>query len=69
MWELDESLLALLAVGVICGGWSVWRVRNARSRRVYGIAFLICRLDARSIAPEQPQRILGPIYIQDSHRR
>jgi hypothetical protein len=30
VFDLDECLLALLAVGVISGGWSVWRVRGSR---------------------------------------
>ncbi len=30
MIELDEGLLALLTVAVLCGGWGVWRVRGGR---------------------------------------
>jgi len=33
MFDLDKCLLALLAVGVICGGWSIWRVRGTRDPR------------------------------------
>jgi hypothetical protein len=33
MSELDDWLLALLAVGVIAGTWSVWRVRRTRDAR------------------------------------
>jgi hypothetical protein len=34
VFDLDEWLLALLAVGVICGAWSVWHVRgNGDPRR------------------------------------
>jgi len=31
--DLDEWLLAPLAVGVIFGAWSVWRVRGSRDHR------------------------------------
>ncbi|HKI36562.1 MAG TPA: hypothetical protein VKA46_32190 [Gemmataceae bacterium] len=33
MFDLDEWLLALLAVAVILGAWSVWRVRGSRDPR------------------------------------
>jgi hypothetical protein len=33
VFDLDEWLLALLAVGVIFGAWSVWRVRRSRDHR------------------------------------
>ena len=33
MFDLDDGLLALLAVGVIAGLWSVWRVRVNRDPR------------------------------------
>ena len=33
MFDLDEYLLVLLAVGVVCGAWSVWRVRGTRDHR------------------------------------
>jgi hypothetical protein len=44
MIELDEGLLALLTMAVLCGGWGVWRGRGSHhgqtlwARRV----FLIC---------------------------
>ncbi len=47
MFDLDEWLLALLAVGVVCGVWGVWRARGsrcprraARGRRVFVVTFL-----------------------------
>jgi hypothetical protein len=33
VFDLDECLLAMLAVGVVFGGWSVWRVRGGRDAR------------------------------------
>jgi uncharacterized membrane protein HdeD (DUF308 family) len=33
VFDLDELLLALLAVGVAFGAWSVWRVRGSRDHR------------------------------------
>jgi hypothetical protein len=46
VFDLDEYLLALLAVGVVCGVWSVWQVRGTRDhkqtawgRRVFLITF------------------------------
>src|SRR5439155_11050311 len=45
VFDLDEWLLALLAVGVTFGAWSVWRVRGSRDpqRTVWGRrVFLVC---------------------------
>ena len=45
MFDLDEWLLALLAVGAIFGAWSVWRVRGSRDARraVWGRrVFVVC---------------------------
>jgi hypothetical protein len=33
VFDLEEWLLALLAVAVIFGAWSVWRVRRSRDGR------------------------------------
>jgi hypothetical protein len=33
VFDLDEWLLALLAVGVVVGAWSVWRARGGRDPR------------------------------------
>jgi hypothetical protein len=33
VFDLDEWLLVFLAVGVVFGAWSVWRVRGSRDHR------------------------------------
>ncbi len=41
MFDLDECLLALLAVGAVCGAWSVWRVRGGGPGRRLAWARLV----------------------------
>jgi hypothetical protein len=48
VFDLEEWLLALLALGVVFGAWSVWRVRGGREGRgvVWGRRVFLASLSA-----------------------